>query len=169
MKPKSMEELYLQELKDLYDGEKQLIKALPKMAKAASSADLKAAFEEHLQQTQRQAERLEQIFARRNEKPTGKKCAGLEGIIDEGEDLIGDIDQSALRDAGLIAAAQKVEHYEMAGYGTVCTFAQQLGDTDAAQLLQQTLSEEKAADQKLTRIAESMVNQEALQTGMRGQ
>lgn len=165
MKPKTMEDLYVQELKDLYDGEKQIIKALPKMSKAASSDALRAAFEEHLEQTRRQAERLEQIFERRNEKPTGKKCAGIHGIIQEGEDLIGDVDQSPLLDAGMIAAAQKVEHYEMAGYGTVCTYAERLGDTQAAQLLQQTLDEEKATDQKLTRIAESMVNENAVQTG----
>jgi ferritin-like metal-binding protein YciE len=165
MKPKTMEDLYLQELKDLYDGEKQLIKALPKMAKAATATDLKAAFEEHLQQTQQQAQRLEQIFSRRNEKPTGKKCVGLQGIIEEGEDLISDVEESPLRDAGLIAAAQKVEHYEMAGYGTVCTFAEKLGDHQAAELLQQTLEEEKAADKKLTTLAESMVNEEAIQSG----
>ena len=166
MKTKTMEDLYLQELKDLYDGEKQLIKALPKMAKAATSMELKAAFEEHLQQTQQQAQRLEQIFSARNEKPTGKKCVGLEGIIEEGEDLISNVEESPLRDAGLIAAAQKVEHYEMAGYGTACTFAQRLGDEKATQLLQQTLNEEKAADKKLTTIAESMINEEAVRTGI---
>jgi ferritin-like metal-binding protein YciE len=165
MKPKTMQDLYVNELKDLYDGEKQIMKALPKMSKAASSEALRAAFEEHLEQTRRQAERLEQIFARRDEKPTGKKCTGIEGIIKEGEDLIGDVDQSPLLDAGLIGAAQKVEHYEMAGYGTVCTYAQRLGDNQAVELLRQTLDEEKATDKKLTQLAEGTVNEEAVQTG----
>jgi ferritin-like metal-binding protein YciE len=166
MKTKTMEDLYLQELKDLYDGEKQLIKALPKMAKAASSTELKAALEEHLQQTERQAQRLEQIFSRRSEKPAGIKCTGMQGILEEGEGLISEVGQSPLRDAGLIAAVQKVEHYEMAGYGTVCTFARRLGDNHAVELLQQTLNEEKAADQKLSTIAESMVNPQAVHTGV---
>jgi len=170
MKTKTMEDLYIQELKDLYDGEKQIMKALPKMAKAASSEALKAAFEQHMEQTKRQVERLEQIFAQRNEKPTGKKCVGLQGIIEEGSDLIGEVEGSAILDAGLIAAAQKVEHYEMAGYGTVCSFAQRLGDTKAEQLLRQTLEEEKATDIKLTQLAESKVNQEAIRmSGARGE
>jgi ferritin-like metal-binding protein YciE len=165
MKQKTMEGLFVEELKDLYDGEKQIIKALPKMAEAASSEALKSAFEQHLEETQRQAQRLEQIFMRRNEKPERKKCTGIAGIIDEGEDLISSVDQSSLLDAGLIGAAQKVEHYEMAAYGTVCTFAQRLGDTEAERLLRQTLEEEKAADKKLTQIAEAQVNREAVRTG----
>jgi len=165
MKPKTIEDLYIQEMKDLYDGEKQILKALPKMAKATTSEKLRAAFEQHLEQTRKQVERLEQIFEERNQKPTGKKCVGLQGIIEEGSELMGDVDPSPLLDAGLIAAAQRVEHYEMAGYGTVCAFAQQLGDTQALKLLRQTLDEEKATDEKLTQIAESIVNQEAVQTG----
>jgi ferritin-like metal-binding protein YciE len=165
MKQKTMEGLFVEELKDIYDGEKQMIKALPKMAEAASSTALRAAFEEHLEQTKRQAERLEQIFAQRNEKPERKKCTGMAGIIDEGEDLMGHVDPSSLLDAGLIGAAQKVEHYEMAAYGTACSFAQKLGDAEAERLLRQTLEEEKAADKKLTQIAEAQVNREAMRTG----
>jgi len=165
MKPKTIEDLYIQEMKDLYDGEKQILRALPKMAKASTSEKLRAAFEQHLEQTRKQVERLEQIFEKHNQKPTGKKCTGMQGIIEEGSELMGDVDPSPLLDAGLIAAAQRVEHYEMAGYGTVCAFAQQLGDTQALKLLKQTLDEEKATDEKLTQIAESMVNQEAVQTG----
>lgn len=167
MKTKTMEDLYVQELKDLYDGEKQILKALPKMAKAATSDALKTAFEEHLQQTQRQVERLEQIFNNRGEKASGKKCKGIEGIIEEGSELMDEVDESPLLDAGMIAAAQKVEHYEMAGYGTVCTFAERLGDNQAAGLLRQTLEEEKATDKKLSQLAETMINEEALQTGSR--
>jgi ferritin-like metal-binding protein YciE len=165
MKQKTMEGLFVEELKDLYDGEKQLIKALPKMAEAASSDTLRAAFEKHLEETKSQAERLEQIFKSRNEKPERKKCTGIAGIIEEGEDVIGSVDPSSLRDAGLIGAAQKVEHYEMAAYGTASSFAQRLGDTEAERLLRQTLEEEKAADKKLTQIAEAQVNKEAVRTG----
>ncbi|MFN7993234.1 MAG: ferritin-like domain-containing protein [Bryobacteraceae bacterium] len=169
MKPKTIEDLYVQEMKDLYDGEKQILKALPKMAKASTSEQLRAAFEQHLEQTRKQVERLEQIFEKRNQKPTGKKCVGMQGIIEEGSELMGEVDPSPLLDAGLIAAAQRVEHYEMAGYGTVCAFAQQLGDNQALKLLRQTLDEEKATDEKLTHLAESMVNQEAVQAGTSSQ
>ena len=163
MKVQTMEDLFLDTLRDLYDAEKQITKALPKMSKAATSDDLRAAFDEHLRVTRQQVERLEQIFKELDEKPTGKKCAGMEGLIEEGEELIEEADASFVLDAGLIGAAQRVEHYEMAGYGTARTFAQRLGYDQAARLLQQTLEEEKETDLKLTELAESMVNEEAVE------
>jgi ferritin-like metal-binding protein YciE len=163
VKLKTMDDLFLDSLRDLYDAEKQITKALPKMSKAASSDDLKAAFEQHLQVTKRQVERLEQIFTQLDEKPGGKKCAAMEGLIEEGAELIQEGKPSSILDAGLIGAAQKVEHYEMAGYGTARTFATLLGHTEAAQLLQETLEEEKETDQQLTELAESVVNEDAAQ------
>lgn len=163
MKVQTMEDLFLDTLRDLYDAEKQITKALPKMSKAATSDDLRAAFDEHLRVTRRQVERLEQIFKELDEKPTGKKCAGMEGLIEEGEELIEEADASFVLDAGLIGAAQRVEHYEMAGYGTARTFAQRLGHAGAARLLQQTLDEEKETDLKLSELAESVVNEEAVE------
>jgi ferritin-like metal-binding protein YciE len=163
MKLKTMGDLFLDTLQDLYDAEKQITKALPKMSKAASSEDLKAAFEEHLEVTRGQVERLERIFDKLHKKPGGKKCAAMEGLIEEGEELVEEGEPSAVLDAGLIGAAQKVEHYEMAGYGTARTFAQILGHTEAAELLQETLDEEKETDSRLTEIAESMVNEEAVE------
>lgn len=162
MKLKSLEALFVDSLKDIYDAEHQLIKALPKMAEAASSPDLKRGFQEHLAQTERQAKRIEQIFSERKEQPGGKKCVGMEGLIKEGEELIKnkEIDQE-VRDAGLILAAQKVEHYEIASYGTVRTYAETLGYSDVAQVLQQTLDEEARTNEKLTAIAESHINVEA--------
>ena len=168
MKIQTMEELLVDELKDLYDAEKQIVKALPKMAKAATSEELKTAFEEHLEQTKRQVERLDKIFSKLGEKPAGKKCAAMSGLIEEGEELISDGEESPVLDAGLIAAAQKVEHYEIAGYGTARTHAEILGHNDAAKLLQQTLDEEKSTDEKLTELAESVVNEEADETGAEG-
>lgn len=153
MKPNSLQELYIEQLKDLYDGEQQIIKALPKMIEKTQSSDLKQALEEHLQITREQAARIEGIFQKTGEKPKGEKCKGIEGIIDEGDDLIGDVKDPELRDAAIIASAQRVEHYEMAGYGTARTFAQLLGDQNTAQLLQQTLDEEKEADETLTKLA----------------
>jgi len=164
MKIKTLEELFVDELKDLYDAEKQIIKALPKMAKAASSEDLREAFQEHLEVTRRQVERLENIFSKLDDKPAGKKCAGMQGLIEEGQDLISEGDESPDLDAGLIAAAQKVEHYEIAGYGTARTHAELLGNREAARLLEQTLQEEKRTDEKLTELAENFVNQEAAET-----
>jgi ferritin-like metal-binding protein YciE len=158
-----MDDLFLDTLRDLYDAEKQITKALPKMSKAATSQDLKAAFEEHLQVTRKQVERLEQIFSELDEKPGGKKCAAMEGLIEEGEELVEEGEPSAVLDAGLIGAAQKVEHYEMAGYGAARTFASMLGHDEAAQLLQQTLEEEKETDLKLTELAENVVNEEAVE------
>ena len=156
-----LEELLVDELKDLYSAENQIIKALPKMAKAASSPDLKRAFERHLEETRRQVERLNQIGEVLDIRMTGKKCKGMEGLIEEGKETMEeDLDENAL-DAGLIGAAQKVEHYEIAGYGTARTHAELLGHTKVAKLLQQTLDEEGATDKKLTQLAESIINVEA--------
>jgi ferritin-like metal-binding protein YciE len=157
-----LQELLVDELKDLFNAENQIIKALPRMAKAASSPELKRAFEKHLVETRRQVTRLEQIGRALDVKLTGKKCKGMEGLIAEGKELLSEgLDDSAV-DAGLIAAAQKVEHYEMAAYGTARTHARLLGHGKIAQLLQQTLDEEGATDKKLTMLAERIVNPEAL-------
>src|SRR6266567_1140587 len=153
----TMDELFIDEIRDLYDAEKQLTKALPKMAKSASSDDLRSAFEQHLEQTRQHMQRLEQVFDSLDEKGTGKKCAAMSGLIKEGEDVASDTEETSVRDAGLIAAAQKVEHYEISGYGSARTHAQILGHSDAATLLQQTLNEEKETDEKLTELAESMI------------
>jgi ferritin-like metal-binding protein YciE len=158
---KTMEDLFLDELRDLYDAEKQITKALPKMIKAAHNQQLRNAFETHLQETNNQVARLEQIFNTLNAKSSGEKCDGMNGVLKEGEKMIDATDEGEVRDAGIIAAAQRVEHYEMAGYGSAREFAQQLGYQEAVRLLQQTLDEEKHADQLLTQIAESMVNQRA--------
>jgi ferritin-like metal-binding protein YciE len=158
----TMDDLFLEEIRDLYDAEKQLTKALPKMAKAASTDELRKAFEDHLKETRNQVARLEQIFEMIDEKGTGKKCAAMTGLIKEGDEVVGETDVSAVRDAGLIAAAQKVEHYEMSGYGSARTHAQMLGHMEAVSLLEETLTEEKEADRKLNDIAENMVNAEAV-------
>ncbi len=147
MKLDSLHSLFVDELKDLYSAENQLVKALPRMAKAASSPDLKAAFTEHLRVTKGQVERLEKIFKQIGASPRGKKCKAMEGLIEEGKEVIGEDAEAAVRDAALIGAAQRVEHYEMAGYGCVRTYARQLGYPEAAELLQQTLDEEGEADE----------------------
>jgi len=165
---KTMDDLFLEEIKDLYDAEKQLVKALPKMAKAASSQELRAGFQEHLAQTKGHVQRLERIFSLLDKKPSAKKCEAMRGLVEEGEEIIDEIDASPLRDAALIGAAQKVEHYEIASYGTCRTFAQMNGHSDAARLLEQTLEEEKETDQRLTEIAEGMVNEEAIEMGSSG-
>jgi|SRR3954471_19589653 ferritin-like metal-binding protein YciE len=152
----SLREVFLEELADIYDAEKQLVKALPKMAEAAENDQLKQGFEQHLRQTEMHVSRLEQVFEGFGEKAKGKKCKAMKGLIAEGEDLI---DEEA-GDAALIAAAQKVEHYEIATYGSLKSWAQRLGQQDAAGLLEQTLEEEKATDEKLTQVAESSVNAE---------
>jgi ferritin-like metal-binding protein YciE len=157
----SLQELYVDELKDLYNAEQQILKALPRMVKAASHRELKRALTEHERVTKRQVKRLERIFKDLGEKPTGKKCVGMEGIIEEGKELIKEKPEPDVLDAGLIAKAQHVEHYEMAGYGTVRTYAQQLGYTEHAQLLQETLDEEGEADKRLSALAESSINIEA--------
>jgi len=159
-KASTLEELFIEELRDLYDAEKQLTKALPKMAKASQSEELRAAFQEHLTQTQGHVQRLEQVFESFGEKARGKKCVAMAGLVEEGNEVAKDTDESPVRDAGLIAAAQKVEHYEIASYGSARTHAELLGNDDAAQLLEQTLDEEKETDEKLTELAQS-INAEA--------
>jgi ferritin-like metal-binding protein YciE len=161
MKKTSLEELYVSELGDLYDAENQLLKALPKMIKASSSDKLREGFQLHLDQTREHAERLEQIFNEMEKKPKRKKCKGMEGLIHEGAELIQESRKSDVLDAGLIKAAQKVEHYEIAGYGCVRTYAELLGQDESAKVLQQTLNEEKATDDKLTQLATSEINLEA--------
>ncbi len=158
MKLHSLEDLFHEQLRDMFDAEKQLLKALPKMAKAASADELRHAFEEHLDQTRGHVERLERVFESIGKKPRGKSCQAMEGLVEEGADLIDADAEPMVLDAGLIAAAQRVEHYEMAVYGCLRTWAHQLGNHEAAELIEQTLHEEKEADQKLTHIAESMVN-----------
>jgi ferritin-like metal-binding protein YciE len=160
MKVESIEDLFLDELKDLYSAEKQITKALPKLVKAASTEELSAAFDSHLQETKGHVERLEEIFQKLGKRGAGKTCEGMKGVLEEGSEVVQEIEKGPIRDAGLIAAAQRVEHYEIAGYGSVRAFAQLLGKTDIVDLLEQTLHEEKAADEKLTKISES-VNQEA--------
>jgi len=156
-----LEELLVDELKDIYSAENQIVKALPKMAKAASSPELKRAFERHLEETRRQVERLDQIGQALEVKLTGKKCKGMEGLLEEGKEIMEEDFDENVTDAGLIGAAQKVEHYEIAAYGTARTHAEMLGYTKAAKLLQQTLDEEGATDKKLTQLAESIINVEA--------
>lgn len=157
----TMDDLFLDELRDLYDAEKQLTKALPKMAKAAASNQLKQAFEEHFEQTRGHVERLEQIFESLAQDDSGKKCAAMAGLIKEGDELASDTEETAVRDAGLIAAAQKVEHYEIAGYGSARAHAEILGHTSAVRLLDETLAEEKETDEKLNSLAEMGINKEA--------
>jgi ferritin-like metal-binding protein YciE len=165
MQENQLKELYVDELKDLYSAENQLVKALPKMAKAATSEDLRTGFEKHLEQTKRHVSRLEQIFEALGESPKGKKCKGMEGLINEGQEMMEeDLEREGL-DAGLISAAQRVEHYEIAGYGTVATYAKLLGENHAEGLLRETLNEEKQTDQKLTELASKInVQAEALES-----
>jgi ferritin-like metal-binding protein YciE len=151
----TLKDLYVEELKDIYSAENQILKALPKMAKAASSEDLKAGFEEHLQQTKVQVERLQKIFKLLDESPTGKKCHGMEGLLEEGSEAIEEFDGDVL-DAALISAAQRVEHYEMAAYGTVRTYAELLDEPKHVSLLAETLQEEKDTDQKLTKLSKQI-------------
>ncbi len=165
----TLEKLYINELRDLYSAENQLLKALPKMAKGASSAELKEAFENHLAETETHVERLEQIFKDMEENPKGKTCHGMKGLIEEGSEILEEEGEESVLDAGIIVAAQKVEHYEMAGYGSVRAFAQLLGQEEAAQLLQTTLDEESKANELLNQLAETTVNAEAvMNNGMTG-
>ena len=157
----TMHDAFLDELRDSYDAERQLIKALPKMAKAATSAELRTAFETHLEETRGHVERLEQVFESLEEKVKGKHCDGIAGIIEEGKSIMEEDFDEAAMDACLIAAGRRAEHYEMAAYGTLVAWARAMGHTEAADLLQETLDEEKAADEKLTTIAEGGINQEA--------
>ena len=158
LKLNSLRDLLLEELRDLYNAEQQLIDGLPKMADAATGADLKSAFEHHLEQTKQHASRLEHVFDGIGEKASGETCEAMKGLIKEGELMVKAEGKSDVRDAGLIGAAQRVEHYEIAGYGTARTLARRLGETEIASVLQQTLNEESEADKKLTDIAESQVN-----------
>jgi ferritin-like metal-binding protein YciE len=164
MKIETMDDLLLSQIQDLYDAEQRLVKALPKLAEACTSSQLRQAFESHLSETKGQVERLERVFVELREDPKATTCDAMKGLIKEGETVIGDTDQSPLRDAGLIAAANRVEHYEIAAYGSARTFAETLGLTNVARLLQETLQEEKKADQKLTQLGESVVNNDAMRT-----
>ena len=161
MEMESLRELYVDELKDLWSAENQITKALPKMTKAATNPKLKRAFNTHLKQTERHIKRLERIFKELDESPRGKKCVGMEGLIKEGQELIKEKPEAEVLDAGLIAAAQHVEHYEMAGYGCVRTWARQMGEDRQAELLQETLDEEEQTDRLLSELAESEINVEA--------
>ena len=163
MKLKNLQDLYVDELKDLYNAEHQILKALPKMIKAASAPELAEAFEEHMKVSEGQVVRLEKVFKMLEVSPKGKKCKAMEGLLEEGAELMSEEAEPAVMDAGLIAAAQRVEHYEMAGYGCVRTFARLLGHDKAADLLQETLDEEADADKKLTELAESVINVEAME------
>lgn len=156
-------ELFEDELKDIYWAEKALTKALPKMAKNATAAELKEAIENHLSETQEQVQKVEQVFEAINKKPVAKKCEAMAGLIKEGEEIMKDTEKGPQRDAGIISAGQKVEHYEIASYGTLRTFAETLGLTEAAEILAEILEEEKAADEKLTEVAVSSINVEALE------
>ena len=157
----SLKDLYVDELKDLYNAENQLVKALPKMAKKASAPELRRAFESHLEQTKVHVDRLEKIFKGLGEKPSGKICKAMKGLVEEGKEIIEEDGDDSVLDAALIGAAQRVEHYEIAGYGVVRTFASLLGDDNAASILQRTLNEEAETDKKLTGLAESIINVEA--------
>jgi len=154
MADKGLRELYIDELKDLYSAESQLVKALPKMAKGAASEDLRQGFEEHFEQTEGHVQRLEQIFEAMGESPKGKKCKGMEGLIEEGAEVLEEDYEGGVLDAALIGAAQRVEHYEIAGYGTVRAMAEKLGESEHVSLLTETLEEEKETDEKLTQLAE---------------
>jgi ferritin-like metal-binding protein YciE len=161
MKMKTLEDLFIHELKDLHSAEKQLLKALPKMAKASTNEELRTAFENHLAETEEHVARLDRLLADLNLNGRTPKCKAMEGLIEEGKEMMDDAMEDDVRDAALIAAAQRVEHYEIAGYGCARTFAEQLGHSDAAAVLQQTLDEESAANELLTNIAMSGINQEA--------
>jgi ferritin-like metal-binding protein YciE len=159
--PKQLDELFHDTLKDIYYAEKKILSALPKMAKAAQNDDLRAAFEKHKTETEGQIDRLEQVFQLIEEKPQGKKCEAIEGILEEGQEIIKEYKGSPALDAGLVSAAQAVEHYEIARYGTLRTWAEEMGLDGAAKLLQQTLDQEEETDRSLTKLAEAVVNQEA--------
>lgn len=157
----TLQDLYIDELRDIYDAESQLVKALPKMAKAASSKQLQEAFEHHLKQTQEHVKRLEKIFDDMDTNPKGETCEAMQGLIKEGEQMIKKDADSDVKDAALIASAQRVEHYEIAAYGTVCTYADRLSHTEALSTLKKTLEEEKETDAKLTDLAVNSINQKA--------
>jgi ferritin-like metal-binding protein YciE len=158
MELNTLKDLYIHELKDLFSAEQQLVKALPKMAKAAANKELAAGFQQHLEQTKEHAQRLQQILSNHQQTTRGPKCKGMEGIVAEGAEMIAEEADEEVKDAGLIAAAQRVEHYEMAGYGTARTYAELLGDKEGQKLLQTTLEEERQTDQKLSKLATSAIN-----------
>ncbi len=162
MELNTLKDLYIVELKDLYSAEKQIIKALPKMAKAASNEQLAAGFKQHLEETKVHAERLEKLLSDLGQTTRGPKCKGMEGVLKEGDEMIEEEADEEVRDAGLIAAAQRVEHYEMAGYGCARTYAELLGEKNGSKVLQQTLDEEGATDKKLTQLATTTINLAAL-------
>ena len=164
MKLDSLRTLWIEEMRDLYNAETQLVKALPKMAKKATNPELREAFENHLEETKNHVQRLEEIFGRLGKKPSGKTCKAMKGLIEEGAEMLQEDGPDSVIDAGIIASAQRVEHYEIAGYGVVRTFAAILGEDEAEDLLQETLDEEGAADETLTEIAEGIVNEEAEET-----
>ena len=165
MKLDNLRKLFVEELRDLYSAETQLVKALPKMANGASSEELRQALEDHLEQTQGQVERLEEVFEQLDETPKGKTCKAMKGLVEEGSEILEEDGEDSVIDAGIIAAAQKVEHYEMAGYGTVRAWAELLGENEAAELLQETLDQEGAANKLLNKLAQDIVNPEALADG----
>ena len=165
----TLHDAFLDELRDAYDAEKQLTKALPKLAKAATSPNLRAAFESHLEETRGHVDRLEQVFESLDEKVKGKHCDGIAGIIEEGKSVMEEDFDEMTMDACLIAAGQRAEHYEMAAYGTLVAWARAMGHVEAADLLQQTLEEEKAADKKLTALAEDGINHDAAELAHRGE
>jgi ferritin-like metal-binding protein YciE len=158
MELETLKDLYIHELKDLFSAEQQLVKALPKMAKAANDKELAAGFQEHLQQTKEHAQRLERVLSSHKATTRGAKCKAMEGLVAEGAEMIEEEADAEVKDAGLIAAAQRVEHYEIAGYGTARTYAELLGDQEGAKLLQTTLEEERQTDQKLSKLAKSAIN-----------
>jgi ferritin-like metal-binding protein YciE len=162
MKLESMTDLYVAELQDVYNAERQLVKALPKMARAAQASELKSAIQEHLEQTQTHLTRLEKILGDLNERPGGEVCGAMQGLVSEGEEVMKADGEDAVRDAGLIVAAQKVEHYEIAAYGSLRNFAHLLNREDDVSLLEQTLEEEKSADRRLTELADQVVNRRAV-------
>ena len=161
MEMNDLQDLMVENLKDLYSAENQLLKALPKVAKSVENEELKTAFEQHTKETEVHVQRLEQIFKQLGEKPTGKKCKGMEGLIEENKEMMEEDAEPEVMDAGLIVGSQKIEHYEIAGYGSAVTFAKLLGNNEAAELLAQTLDEEEATDKKLSAIAESSINLQA--------
>lgn len=166
MKLNSLRDLFVDVIKDLHSAEAQIVKALPRLAKAASSPELRQAFEEHLEETENQVRRLDQIAEKLGVSPKGKRCRGMEGLLEEAREVLEEDGDDTVLDAAFIGAAQKVEHYEIAGYGCARTYAEMLGDTRAAELLQETLDEEMAADQKLTEIAERIVNPNAIEASV---
>lgn len=165
MKLDNLRKIFVEELRDLYSAENQLVKALPKMATGACSEELKQALEDHLEQTRGHVERLEEVFEQLDETPKGKTCKAMKGLVEEGSEILEEDGEDSVIDAGIIAAAQKVEHYEIAGYGTVRTWAGLLGENEAAELLQETLDEEGEANKLLNKLAQDIVNPEALSEG----